>query len=117
MRGSHKYVIQCAALVKYWNNFWLSKPLGLDRADLIRFRVDNAGVFQRVAMNLNMTVGQASFRLLCRFDMLKTRWLRPVFAESYRLYVWIRRKNYWLFVFEMYLLKAWGCTITDKSYV
>ena len=33
------------------NSFWLSKPLELDRADLIRFRVDNAGVFQRVAMN------------------------------------------------------------------
>ena len=32
-------------------------------------------------------------------------------------YVWIRRKNYWLFVFEMHLLKAWGCTITDKSHV
>jgi len=33
-------------------------------------------------------------------DILKARWLRPVFAESCRLYVWIRRKNYWLFVFE-----------------
>jgi len=37
----------------------------LDRADLIRFRDDNAGVFQRVATNLNMTVGQAACRLLC----------------------------------------------------
>ena len=31
---------------------------------LIRFRVDNATVFQRVSMNLNMTVGQAACRLL-----------------------------------------------------
>jgi len=37
------------------------KPLGLDSGDLIRFRVDNAGVFQRVAMNLNITVGQAAY--------------------------------------------------------
>ena len=39
------------------------KPLGLDSGDLIRFRVDNAGVFQRVAMNLNMAVGEA----ICRY--------------------------------------------------
>jgi len=45
----------------------LNTPLGLDRADLIRFRVDNAAVFQRVAMNLNMIVGQAACRLLCRY--------------------------------------------------
>ena len=32
-------------------------------------------------------------------------------------YVWIRRKNYRLFVFEMHLLKAWGCTITVKSHL
>jgi len=39
----------------------------MDRAGLIRFCVDNAGVFQRVAMSLNMTVGQAACRLLCRY--------------------------------------------------
>ena len=50
-------------------------------------------------------------------DILKARWLRPVFAESYRLYVWIRRKNYQLFVLEMHLLKAWDCTTTDNSHV
>jgi len=33
---------------------------------LIRFCVDNARVFQRVFMNLNMTVGQAASRLWCR---------------------------------------------------
>ena len=33
---------------------------------LIRFRVDNAMVFQGVSMNLNMTVGQDASRLLCR---------------------------------------------------
>ena len=53
-----------------FGSVWVSlgwNPLGLDRAGLIRFRVDNAGVFQRVAMNLNMTVGQATCRLLCRY--------------------------------------------------
>jgi len=34
---------------------------------LFRFRVDNARVFQRVSMNLNMTVGHAACRLLCRY--------------------------------------------------
>jgi len=40
------------------------------------------------------------------YSMHVTRWLRPVFAESYRCYVWIRRKNLWLFVFEMHLIIA-----------
>ena len=34
-------------------------------------------------MNLNMTVGQAACQLLCRYT--QARWLRPAFAESYRL--------------------------------
>jgi len=33
---------------------------------LIIFCVDNARIFQRVSMNLNMTVGQSARRLLCR---------------------------------------------------
>jgi len=33
-------------------------------------------------MNLNMTVGQATNYCV---DILKARWLRPAFAESYRL--------------------------------
>jgi len=32
-----------------------------------RFRADNARVFQQISMNLNMTVGQAACRLLCRY--------------------------------------------------
>jgi len=38
-------------------------------------------------MNLKMTVGQAACRLSCRYthSTKVTRWLRPVFAESYRL--------------------------------
>jgi len=35
---------------------------------LIRFRCDNARAFQRVSMNLNMTVGQATCRLLCPYS-------------------------------------------------
>jgi len=34
---------------------------------LIRFRVDSARVFQRVSMNLNMTVAQAACRLSAGF--------------------------------------------------
>jgi len=34
-------------------------------------------------MNLNMTVGQ-TYANYCA-DILKPRWLRPAFAESYRL--------------------------------
>ena len=34
-------------------------------------------------MNINMTVGQAPCQLFV--DILKARWLRPAFAESYRL--------------------------------
>jgi len=33
---------------------------------LIRYRVDNARVFQRVSVHLSMTVGQAACLLLCR---------------------------------------------------
>jgi len=33
---------------------------------LIRFCIGNTRVFQRVFMNLNMTVGQAACRLWCR---------------------------------------------------
>jgi len=40
---------------------------------LFRFRVDNTGVFQRVSMNPNMTVGQAACRLLCRYWLLNAR--------------------------------------------
>jgi len=36
-------------------------------------------------MNLNMMFGQASCQLLCRYRLLKARWLCPAFAESYRL--------------------------------
>jgi len=55
-------------------------------------------------MNLNMTVGQAACRLLCRCT--HARWLRPIFAESYRLLRVNQAKELWLFVFEMHLIKA-----------
>jgi len=34
---------------------------------LFNYHGDNARVFQRVSMNLNMTVGQAACQLLCRY--------------------------------------------------
>ena len=45
---------------------------------LIRFCVDNARVFQRVSMNLSMIKPHADYCV----DILKARWLRPVFTES-----------------------------------
>jgi len=58
----------------------------------IRFCVDNARVFQRVLMNLNMTVGKAACRLYCR--ILKALWLRPAYyrVNCVDCYVRIRRK-------------------------
>jgi len=50
-----------------------------------RFRVDNARVSQQISMYLNMMVGQAACRLLCRYRLHKARWLRDAFAELYEL--------------------------------
>jgi len=50
-----------------------------------RFRGDNARVFQQISMYLNMMVGQAACRLLCRYRLLKACWLRLAFAELYEL--------------------------------
>jgi len=47
---------------------------------LIRFRFDKARVFQRVSMNLSMTISQAACQLLCGYRLVKGRWLRPVFC-------------------------------------
>jgi len=74
---------------------------------LCGFRVDNARVFQRVSINLNMTVGQAAYRLF----IIMSTYSMHVGCVLYLLNctdccVWIRRKNLWLFVFEMYLIKA-----------
>jgi len=49
---------------------------------LINFRGDKDSVFQRVSMNLKMTVGQAAYYCV---DIFNARWLHPVFADSYRL--------------------------------
>jgi len=52
---------------------------------LIRFRVDNATVFQRVSMNLNMTVGQAACRQLCQCtqSMLAVScWIVPIVTRE-----------------------------------
>jgi len=46
----------------------------------IRFRIDNARVFQRVSTNLNITVGQAACRLLCRY----TLFIRLLAAIDYK---------------------------------
>ena len=48
---------------------------------LFNFRVDNARVFWRVAMNVNMTVGQAAWQVLCPY----TQSTLTELSESYRL--------------------------------
>ena len=53
---------------------------------LTRFRVDNARVFQRVSMNLNMTVGQAAYRKNLATGLVETKWQNAV--------VWLRSKIY-----------------------
>jgi len=63
-------------------------------------------VFQRISMNFNMIVGQAACRLLCWYTQCSlaascTCWMVAI------VNVWVRRKNLWLFVFEMHLIKAW----------
>ena len=68
----------CKTLQKKWRtervNYYSRNLVSLN------FRGDNARVFQRVSMNLSMTIGQAACQLL-----RQARWLRPAFAESYRL--------------------------------
>jgi len=69
---------------------------------LIRFRVDNARVFQRVSINLNITIGQAACRLLYGYTRSTLAascvcWILPIVTcESGDL------------------IKGWGCT-ADKS--
>ena len=43
-------------------------------------------------------------------DILKARWLRPAFAESYRLLRVLYQNNLWVFMFEMHLISG----ITDE---
>jgi len=50
-----------------------------------RFRGDDARVFQQISMYLKVMVGQAACRLLCRYRLLKARWLRLAFAELHEL--------------------------------
>jgi len=84
--GTHK--VNCRYMVSSINirqKFMSSLFMKLSFIDLIRFRVDNARVFQRVSMNLNMTVGEDTCRLYCSVVILKALRLRPAFGESYRL--------------------------------
>jgi len=52
---------------------------------LFNFRGDNARVFQRVSMNLNVTVGQAACQLLCWYTQSTLAascvcWIVPIFT-------------------------------------
>jgi len=59
-----RYMISSIAFVKilYLHYSWIVVIF-----HSFRLRVDNARIFQRVSMNLNVTVGQAACRLLCRY--------------------------------------------------
>jgi len=80
---------------------------------LISFRFDNARVFQRFSMNLNMTIGQATCRLLCRYTQSKFAafcvcWIVPIVTCK------SDERTCGCFVFEMHLIKGY---IADKRYV
>ena len=79
--------------------------------NLVLFNIggDNASVFQRVSMNLNMTVCHAACQLLCQ-DTQRTMasscvcWIAPIATCDS-----IKRTS-WLFMFEMHLTSG----ITDR---
>ena len=75
---------------------------------LFNFRGDNARVFQRVSMNLNMTVGQAACQLLCRYTQEHTDCILRLLNRT-DCDVWLCPKNLWLFIYEMHLITG----ITD----
>ena len=65
--GTHKVnyrFVVCS--INIHQNFVSSLFMKLSFIHLIRFRVDNARVFQRISMNLNMTVGQDGCPPICR---------------------------------------------------
>ena len=67
--GTHsvncRYVISSTIIRQ---NFILQLFVKFSFFHVFRFRVDNARVFQRISINLNMTVGQATCRLLRRLS-------------------------------------------------
>ena len=112
-RGLQQTVVRIESMAGIWSfrlNFVKNVCLSFYSRNLVsfNFRSDNARVFQRVSMILNMTVGQAACQLLRRYTQSTLR-LRPAFAESYRFYVWLYQKNLWLFMFELHLISG----ITD----
>jgi len=72
---------------------------------LFRSLVDNARVFQRVSMNLYMTIGQAACPLLCRYSQCTLAascifWIVPIVTcES-------GERTCDCSLFEMHLIKA-----------
>ena len=87
-RGPPKTVVRIESMAGIWSfRFNFVKHLCLNYYSrnlvLFNFRGDNASVFQRVSMNLNMTVGQAACQLLCRYtqSVLATScvcWIVPI---------------------------------------
>jgi len=70
-RGLQNTVVRIESMAGIWScrlNFVKNVCLNYYSRNLVsfNFRGENARVFQRVSMNLNMTVGQAACQLLCR---------------------------------------------------
>ena len=72
---------------------------------LFSFRGDNARVFERVSMNLNMTLGQAACQLLCRYTQ------NTLAAPCVCWIVPIVTCDSWLLMFERHLVSG----ITDGA--
>jgi len=115
-RGPPKTVVHIESMAGIWSfrlNFVKNVCLNYYSRNLVwfNFRGDNARVFQRVSIrvNLNMTVGQAACQLLCRYAHSTLAascvcWIVPDCD------VWLYQKNLWVFMFEMHLISG----ITDE---
>jgi len=71
-RGLQKTVVRIESMAGIWScrlNYVKNVCLNYYSRNLVlfNFRGYNARVFQRVSMNLNMTVGQAACQLLCQY--------------------------------------------------
>ena len=106
--GLQQTVVRIESLAVIWSlrlNFAKNLCLNyyLRYLVLFYFRRDNARAFQRVSMNLNMTVGQAACQLLCRYtqSMLAAFcvcWIVPIVTcySIKRTFGWSCLKCTWL---------------------
>jgi len=102
--GTHK--VNCRYMMRSISNHQHFFFIKFSVFHLIRFRF-KARVFQRVSMNLNMTIGQAAYQIL--WIQASQRTLAATCVLLNRPIVTCEsgeRNCLWLFVFETHLIKA-----------